>query len=53
MKIQMTEPVDILALVTAHFPGLVTVLRGLGAQTVNGPTSRLIERPRAFHATQQ
>src|SRR5579862_620805 len=53
MKIQVPQPVDILTLVTAHFPSLVTLFRSLSARTVNRPPPGSLEQPVAFHPTQQ
>jgi hypothetical protein len=53
MKIQMPEPVDILAFITAYFAGLVTVLGGLSARTVDRPPPRPLKQAVTFHPAQQ
>jgi len=53
MKVQVPEPVDILGLVTAHFPDLITVLGGLSSRTVDRPTASPLEQSVTFHPTQQ
>src|SRR5208283_5406242 len=53
MEIQVPEPVDILALITAYFPGLVTMLGDLGARTVDRSAARPLEQAVAFHPAQQ
>jgi hypothetical protein len=53
MKIQVPQPVDILAFVTAHFPGLVTVFSRLSARTVYRPPPRSLEQAVALHPAQQ
>ena len=49
MKIQMPEAVDVFALVTSNFTGLITPLGRLRSQTVSRPAARPLEQAVTFH----